>query len=530
MDYCAGDTVGPYLIQRLLGRGSFGVVLLAKDPRLPPQYQQQFALKLVPCDHLDLSAASQAREAALAEAELLRRLRHPHIVLCHEMGWEPQKSLVWLSLDLMDGGDVQSIIDARRKTGQPPPETKFVRQVLAAVGSALDYVHGEGILHRDVKSSNILLTRNPRTIKLADFGISKILEATGNAYTLVGTPYYMSPELVRGQAYGPASDAWSLGCCLYELSALARPFEATNQLALAGKIVEDVPPALPPHTDADIVSVVFGLLEKEPERRMPLSQVLRVSKAIFMLVPPLPLAGGTLPALVSNSVSLAGESMRSGDGSVRHAGSVILPDSPSTASSPLPEVEEIQSSRSAASVIEEQLEVTLAGPVNGKHDALPHPHSEKPAVQTPRLGTLVNPLPVAPPLEEDKRGHGKKKGEPSNKGRRWLTFGRALGPVSGRRKQGPEHPVTLVSAFEDTTSSDGSSGVSDFAKGGAHKAYGTEAGNDARRRVPVFGGGHGKQRPAGVVSEGAGKRGASPLDRQRDNYRHILTPVLHRIE
>jgi len=501
MDYCAGDTVGPYQVLRLLGRGSFGVVLLAKDPRLPPQHQQQFALKLVPCDHLDVVTALKSREAAMAEAELLRRLRHPHIVLCHEMGWDASKSVVWLSLDLMDGGDVQSIIDARRKTGQPPPESKFVRQVLAAVGSALDYVHGQGILHRDVKSSNVLLTRKPRTIKLADFGISKILEATGNAYTLVGTPYYMSPELVRGQAYGPASDAWSLGCCLYELSALARPFEATNQLALAGKIVETNPPALPPHTDRDIVTVVFGLLEKDPERRMLLSQVLRVSKGIASLVPlVIAVPDATLPALPSPRVdNFAFHDTHRPRGNPP-------PESPLSrdTSSPLPQVEELQQAhaRNAASFLEEELELTLPAPVSG-HGMVSVPQSEKPML-TPRQGNLVGPLQVVPQTPHERRGSSKNRGEARSRGRRWLAFGRALRPNSGPRKA--ENEVTLVSAFEDFASDD-----VNFAVNGEYAKV-----QEGRRRAPMI---------------------ASPLTRhregyrqQRDNYRHILTPVRNRLD
>jgi len=507
MDYCAGDTVGPYQVLRLLGRGSFGVVLLAKDPRLPLQHQQQFALKLVPCDHLDVATALRSRQAALAEAELLRRLRHPHIVLCHEMGWDPSKSVVWISLDLMDGGDVQTIIDARRKTGQPPPESKFVRQVLAAVGSALDYVHEQGILHRDVKSSNILIMRKPRTIKLADFGISKILEATGNAYTLVGTPYYMSPELVRGQAYGPASDAWSLGCCLYELSALARPFEATNQLALAGKIVETNPPALPPHTDQDIVSAVFGLLDKDPEKRMLLSEVLCVSKAIASLVPLIKaIPDATLPAL-PNLPSPRGASDTMGI----HDMTSSIPPPPdsqqSRTSSPLPQVEEVQQrahTRNAASLLEEQLELTLPAPVSSHGIASP-PKSEKPTF-TPRQGNLVGPIVPQAPDERRGRVSPRNRGEVRSRGRRWLAFGRALRPSSGPREA--ENQVTLVSAFEDFTGDDVNFGVNgDYSKV-----------QEGRRRTPML---------------------ASPLTRhrhregyrqQRDNYRHILTPVRNRLD
>eukprot|EP00929_Paragymnodinium_shiwhaense_P049178 TRINITY_DN24823_c0_g1_i1.p1 TRINITY_DN24823_c0_g1~~TRINITY_DN24823_c0_g1_i1.p1 ORF type:complete len:544 (+),score=110.75 TRINITY_DN24823_c0_g1_i1:106-1737(+) len=267
-----GEWAGHYQVLQLIGRGSFGAVSLAVDPRRP---RQRFALKIVPCDHLDAEAAARARQTALAEADLLRRLRHPNVVTCHDVCWDAERRVVWFALDYMDGGDVHSIINSRRHAREPPPDARFVRQVFNAIGSALRYIHSESVLHRDVKPSNMLLTLDmPTQIKLADFGISKILETTALASTVVGTPYYMAPEIVCGQPYGPASDAWALGVCLYELSSLERPFDAGNQLALARQIVEEMPAPLPrfPGLDpgVDLRQVIGGLLAKEPLRRLTL--------------------------------------------------------------------------------------------------------------------------------------------------------------------------------------------------------------------------------------------------------------------
>ena len=96
------------------------------------------------------------------------------------------------------GGDLQGVLEAARRTGHQPKEAAFVRRVLFAVGGALAYIHSQGVLHRDVKPSNVLLTSEEKEIRLADFGISKILEATQLANTGVGTPFYLSPEIVRG--------------------------------------------------------------------------------------------------------------------------------------------------------------------------------------------------------------------------------------------------------------------------------------------------------------------------------------------
>lgn len=280
MGYRVGEQAGPYEVLQLLGRGTFGEVLLARDLRKP---KHSVALKTVTCDQLAGDAAERARLAALGEAQLLLRLRHPHIVRCEEVQWDADRRAVWFALELMDGGDAQGLIDARREAGEPPFEAHFVRRVLAAVGSALQYIHIEGVLHRDVKPANVLLSRRSQRIKLADFGISKLLEATGRAHTVVGTPYYLAPEIVSGQAYGPSADAWALGICLHELGALRRPFEAANPLALVRKICEEPPDGLPPGTAADICCAVMGLLERDPCRRLCLGDALAVSDAVAAL-------------------------------------------------------------------------------------------------------------------------------------------------------------------------------------------------------------------------------------------------------
>jgi len=280
-----GDTIGLYRVVHVLGRGSFGVVVLGESCKVPAQ---RVALKLVPCDHLDGPAAAKARDEAVAEAELLQSLRHPHIVSCREVCWHPEQRLVWFVLDFMGGGDLQTYIKCRSETGAGSPDGAFVRRVLCAIGSALQYIHVQGVLHRDVKSANVLLAEEFLEIKLGDFGISKILEATGHAHTVVGTPAYLSPELVRGQPYGPPSDAWALGVCLYELWCLKRPFNGANQLALAMQVIDNAAAVLPPGCPADVARAIDGLLEKDPRRRLKLTDVLALSKQIAALAPRTP--------------------------------------------------------------------------------------------------------------------------------------------------------------------------------------------------------------------------------------------------
>lgn len=262
------EVIGRYRILKTLGRGSFGTVLLGEAG------VHRVAIKLIPCDHLDVDVATKARSGALAEAELLQNLKHPNIVSCHEARWDSTRQVVWLAMDLMDGGDLRVYIDQRRAAGTSAPDFSFVREVIFGIGGALSYVHLQGILHRDVKPSNILLGTSLKLVKLSDFGIAKILEATKLTSTVIGTPFYLSPEMVRGGSYGAPADAWALGVCLYELLTLRRPFEAGNQLLLARQIVEQEPNPLP-SCPLDVSSAVMGLLCKDPQRRLQVIQAMR---------------------------------------------------------------------------------------------------------------------------------------------------------------------------------------------------------------------------------------------------------------
>ncbi|CAJ1341201.1 unnamed protein product [Effrenium voratum] len=272
----AGDALGHFKVQQLIGRGSFGIVVSARDAR----DNRPVALKLVPCDQLDGPSAAVAREAAFAEADLLRGFQHPNIVSCFEVSWDAERASVVMALEYMDGGDIQSVLARRRSSSAGPLPAGFVRSVLGAIGGALCFVHRQGVLHRDVKPGNILLKGSGeepcvQEIKLADFGIAKLLENTLAAKTVTGTPHYMAPEMVRGQAYAASSDAWALGVCLYEMAALRRPFEANNQLALAKQIVDEPEPPLPEELPADLRSAISGLLTKEPEERLSLEEALQ---------------------------------------------------------------------------------------------------------------------------------------------------------------------------------------------------------------------------------------------------------------
>lgn len=140
---------------------------------------------------------------------------------------------------------------------------------------ALEYIHGRKVLHRDLKSQNVFLTGN-NTVKLGDFGISRVLENTNaGAQTVVGTPYYMSPEICQNQPYTYKSDVWALGCVLYELCTLKHAFSADNLLGLVYKIVQDKHEPIPDCYSKELQELIHALLNKNAHERPSVAQILQ---------------------------------------------------------------------------------------------------------------------------------------------------------------------------------------------------------------------------------------------------------------
>ena len=227
---------------KVLGRGSFGEALLVtrlRDrtnvvvKRILPGEPQLSAAAARPDD----PAARSDREEALLEVRVLRSLSHRHVVAYFDSFFE--RGALHIVLEYADGGDLAALLEARarRRTRRALPERKAA-DLLAQAASALAYVHGRGILHRDLKAANIFLTRGGRRLMLGDFGIARVLaRSTELASTCIGTPFYMSPELCEDRRYGAPSDMWALGCVLYEMATLRHAFDAASLNGLASKIM-----------------------------------------------------------------------------------------------------------------------------------------------------------------------------------------------------------------------------------------------------------------------------------------------------
>ena len=239
-----------YRLVRLIGQGAFGKAYLAHDV----VSNQGVVIKKIRIDAQGPSGGATAFDDFRKEVECLRRLQHPHIVGYIDSSFQrPEATIV---LEYAENGDLDKYLQSLRQKraaghkyafqakqhhqqfepgGVPEPQVvSWFRQMLAAVA----YMHTHKFLHRDIKSANIFLCGNYRTIKLGDFGIAKILDHTKQlAKTQVGTPLYMSPELCQGRPYSYKSDVWALGCVLYEMCTLKHPFVATNMASLVVRIL-----------------------------------------------------------------------------------------------------------------------------------------------------------------------------------------------------------------------------------------------------------------------------------------------------
>eukprot|EP00002_Diphylleia_rotans_P004997 TRINITY_DN1394_c0_g1_i3.p1 TRINITY_DN1394_c0_g1~~TRINITY_DN1394_c0_g1_i3.p1 ORF type:complete len:469 (-),score=113.49 TRINITY_DN1394_c0_g1_i3:305-1711(-) len=178
-------------------------------------------------------------------------------------------------LQYCDGGDLAQAINKAKHADQTFNEEQVVDWICQLV-SALSYIHAHHIVHRDLKTSNIFLTKK-NVIKLGDFGISKILDNTTDlAMTMVGTPYYMSPEVCQNQPYNHKSDVWAMGCCIYEVCTLQRAFGADSLMGLVYKIVKEQYPPIPTTYSQQLRDLIGSMMAKNPRDRPSTEQIFQL--------------------------------------------------------------------------------------------------------------------------------------------------------------------------------------------------------------------------------------------------------------
>nr|XP_033699702.1 serine/threonine-protein kinase Nek5 isoform X8 [Tursiops truncatus] len=281
-----------YDVIKAIGEGAFGKAYLAKGK----SDSKHCVIKEINFEKMPI----QEKEASEKEVILLAKMKHPNIVTFFSSFQDWSKNLQVLSvpslmkasplfstastqhlennrlfivMEYCDGGDLMKRIKKQR--GVLLSEDQILSWFVQ-ISLGLKHIHDRKILHRDIKTQNIFLSKNGMVAKLGDFGIARVLNNTMElARTCVGTPYYLSPEICQNKPYNNKTDIWSLGCVLYELCTLRHPFEGNNLHQLVLKICQARVPPISPRFSHDLQSLISQLFEVSPRARPSISSILK---------------------------------------------------------------------------------------------------------------------------------------------------------------------------------------------------------------------------------------------------------------
>jgi Tfp pilus assembly protein PilF len=260
MPLSAGTKLGPYEIVAAIGAGGMGEVYRAHDTRL----HRDVAIKVLP----ETLAHGSAWERFEREARAASALNHPNICAVYDVGEADGRQ--FLVMELLEGKTLRDFI------GKKPVDPKTAAALGMQIADALEAAHAKGIVHRDIKPGNIMVTGRDH-VKVLDFGLAKHAPANADdtrtldqltaAGTLVGTPHYLAPELLQGKEADARSDLWALGVVLYEMLSGRLPFPGPTVFEVSSAILKEDPPPLPASVPYKLKSIVERCLEKEPEAR-----------------------------------------------------------------------------------------------------------------------------------------------------------------------------------------------------------------------------------------------------------------------
>ncbi|MCP5046154.1 MAG: serine/threonine protein kinase [bacterium] len=281
MDQLIGTVLGNHRILKKIGEGGMGAVYQARDLSL----EREVAIKVI-APELARTPGLMARFRIEAIAQA--KLNHPHIVTIHS--FDEEKKIYYIVMELVEGRDLKTVI--KEKGAFPMEEAlKIFLQILRGIG----YAHSKGVIHRDIKSSNIYLTTE-HSAKVGDFGIAKVDDIDGltRVGTTLGSPVYSSPEQLMGKSVDARTDIYSLGITLYEMITGALPFKKTGGSAYAEvkqtvEIIPPVPSSLNPSVPAAIDAIVMKSIAKDAGERYPdVNGFKQAIKAMTGLDTPLP--------------------------------------------------------------------------------------------------------------------------------------------------------------------------------------------------------------------------------------------------
>lgn len=268
---------GRYVLQHLLGQGGMASVHLAYDTVL----DRQVAVKTL---HTELGREQSFRERFRREAQAVARLQHPNIVSVFDSGEDvgPDGVTVpYIVMEYVEGKALRELLNEAVRSGGGALPAEQALRITAEVLSALDASHDHGLVHRDIKPGNVMVTTKG-VVKVMDFGIARALQSGVTSMTqtgmVVGTPQYLSPEQALGKSVDARSDLYSVGCMLFELITGELPFDGDSPFSIAYKHVQEEPPApsaVNPAVQPGVDALVARAMRKDPAQRFPTAEAMR---------------------------------------------------------------------------------------------------------------------------------------------------------------------------------------------------------------------------------------------------------------
>ena len=252
-----------YIIQKTLGKGSYGIVYKVQKQNT----NEIYVLKKIPLKGLSEKEISEVRQ----EAKILSSINSDFVVKYFDSFEENNN--INIVMEYCDKGDLNDFI-LRKKEENKLIEEEIIWNLFIKITIGLAHIHKMKILHRDLKTMNIFL-KDEFQVKIGDLGVAKILLKNSFAKTLIGTPYYLSPEICEEKPYNDKSDVWALGCILYELCTYKHPFDAKSQGALILKIMRNIPEDINQYYSNELRNLIFLLLEKDSQKRPSCIEILK---------------------------------------------------------------------------------------------------------------------------------------------------------------------------------------------------------------------------------------------------------------